>query len=145
MRKITADQNLRGALRFSRIPAEQKNGFLRCSVYLLNITSKPERLLSSLSNYLWNNPPPKSSRTPQEEPHFVTWANSYGNGAPEWSSCGLFPPRWSKLLWENPPPSRDPDLKCTRTETILKKFDRKINFKLKTNFQRDRMNFRSIQ
>jgi hypothetical protein len=31
----------------------------------------------------------------------------------------------------NPPPRGNPGLKCTRTETILKKFDQKMNFKFK--------------
>jgi hypothetical protein len=34
MGKITADQHPRGGV--SRIPPEQKNGFLRCSAFLLN-------------------------------------------------------------------------------------------------------------
>jgi hypothetical protein len=45
----------------------------------------------------------------------------------------------------NPPPRGNPGLKRTRMDAILKKFDRKINFKLKINVQQHRMNFRSIQ
>jgi hypothetical protein len=37
----------------------------------------------------------------------------------------------------NPPPRRNPGLKCTRTEVIFKKFDGKMNFKFKENVQRE--------
>jgi hypothetical protein len=43
MSKIIADQHPRGALLVSRIPPEQKNGFLRCSAYLLNTAGAKTR------------------------------------------------------------------------------------------------------
>jgi hypothetical protein len=45
----------------------------------------------------------------------------------------------------NHPPRGNPGLKCTRTDTILKKIEFKMNFKLKINVKRDHTNFRSIQ
>jgi hypothetical protein len=41
----------------------------------------------------------------------------------------------------NPLPIVNPGLKCTRTDAILKKFDWKMNFKLKINLKQDLMNF----
>jgi hypothetical protein len=97
MRKTTADQHPCGALHVSRIPPEQKNGFLRCSAYLLNTAgAKPDRLLSGKfpslrkSKHRWRNslrstPTPNSSRTPQKEPNSVALsarATSLGNGPP---------------------------------------------------------------
>jgi hypothetical protein len=43
MSKTTADQHPRGALCVSRIPQDQKNGFPRCSAYLLNTTGAKSR------------------------------------------------------------------------------------------------------
>jgi hypothetical protein len=108
MCKTTADQHPHGALRVSRILPEQKTSFMRCSAYLLNTTGAKTIQVAlreiPLSAEIQTLPkklsldatPPKSSRTPQEEPHFVALsagATSCINGAPEWSSCGLFPPR----------------------------------------------------
>jgi hypothetical protein len=45
---------------------------------------------------------------------------------------------------KNPPHRGNPGLNRTRKVAILKKFDRKINFKLKINFQNHK-NPRSIQ
>jgi hypothetical protein len=45
----------------------------------------------------------------------------------------------------NPPPRGNSGLKRTRRDAILKKFEFKINFKLKISVKRDRTNFRSIQ
>jgi hypothetical protein len=120
----------------------KKTGFLRCSAYLLNTTGLiPNRLLSGKfpslqksehrrSNSLWNTPPLMSRRTPQEEPHFIALsagATSHGNGTPDRSSCGLFPPRWSKVLYaksssqgKSRPKAR---VKRTRIDAILKKFN----------------------
>jgi hypothetical protein len=113
MRKTTADQLPRGSLRVSRKLPEQKNSFLRCSANLLITAGAKTRQVAlqeipsmrksehDRSNSLRNTSPPKSGRTPQEEPLFValsSGATSSGNDAPERSSCGLFPPRWSKLL-----------------------------------------------
>jgi hypothetical protein len=42
-------------------------------------------------------------------------------------------------------PRGNPLLTCTRTDDILKKFEFKMNFKLKINVKQDHANFRSIQ
>jgi hypothetical protein len=93
MRKTTAGQHPCGALRFS--PNQNPDRLLSGKFPSVRKSEHPR------SNSLRNTPPPKSSRTPQEKPHFVALsagAISHGNGAPERSSCGIFPPRCSKLL-----------------------------------------------
>jgi hypothetical protein len=45
----------------------------------------------------------------------------------------------------NPPPFVNPGLKRTLTDTILKKLEFKMNFKLKINLKPDRTKFRSNQ
>jgi hypothetical protein len=44
-----------------------------------------------------------------------------------------------------PPPRGNPELKHTRTNAALKKFEFKMNFKLKIIVKQDRTNFRFIQ
>jgi hypothetical protein len=129
MRKTTADQHPRVALCVSRILLEKKKRFPEViCVHVEYSRSKNQTLQKSehrWSNSLRNTPPPKSSRTPQEEPHFVaqsTGATSCRNGTPERSSCGLFPPRWSKLLCGKSSSLRKSGLKRTLTDVILKKF-----------------------
>jgi hypothetical protein len=54
-------------------------------------------------------------------------------------------PRGCSALREILLQEENPGLKCTRTDVILKKFEFKMNFKLKINVKQDRTNFRSIQ
>jgi hypothetical protein len=85
------------------------------------------------------HPPLKSSRTPQEEPHFVAL-----------SAGATSPPKVSyhhdggNFFAGNPPPRGYPGLKCTWTDVIFKKFHQKMNFKFLKNVQHC-TNFRSIQ
>jgi hypothetical protein len=90
-----AEQNTHVVLCVNRILPEQKNSFLRCSVYFeyrrcktrlfalreIPLSAELRILLEHLSS---KHPPPSSSRTPQEQPLL--------------SSCSLLPPQWSKLL-----------------------------------------------
>jgi hypothetical protein len=94
MCKTTADQHPHGALCVSRIPSEQRNRF-------------PEVLCVPVE-YRWSKN--QTGCSPQNSPvrgnpnsgatfcRAVPGTTSHGNGAPERRSCGLFPPRWSKLL-----------------------------------------------
>jgi hypothetical protein len=105
--ETAADQYRRGALRVSgiRIPEvlciSVEFGWSKNPTGCSPGNSPLCRNPNTAGATLWNTPPPKNSRTPQEEPHFVALsdgATSCGNSAPERSSCGLFPPHWSKLL-----------------------------------------------
>jgi hypothetical protein len=103
------------------------------------------------SNSLRAPPPPKSTRTPQEEPHFVALsagATSPGNGALKRSvSAVYFHHAVANRSSGHTPPRGNPGLKRTRMYryAILKKFDKKINFNFKKNVQWDPTNFRSIK
>jgi hypothetical protein len=66
---------------------------------------------------------------------FFTPAVFYSRRAPHGCNCSE----------GNPPPRGNPGLQRIRTDTILKKFEFKMNFKLKINIKRDRTNFISIQ
>jgi hypothetical protein len=73
-------------------------------------------------------------RAPQETSFFAP-AVFFSRRAPRGCNCSA----------ENPPPTGNPGLKRTRTDAILKKFEFKMNFKLKINVKWDSTNFRSIQ
>jgi hypothetical protein len=69
------------------------------------------------------------------KPAFFSPAVFYSRRAPRGCNC----------FEGNPPPRGNPGLKRTWTNAILKKFEYKINFKLKINVKRDRTSFRSFQ
>jgi hypothetical protein len=75
-----AEQNTHVELCVNRIPPEQKNGFLRCSACTAGAKTRQFALqeipLSAEirippEQFSPEHPPPKSSRPPMEEPHFV--------------------------------------------------------------------------
>jgi hypothetical protein len=132
MSKTTADQHV--VLFVNGIPPEQKNGFLRCSAYFqIPLEQTPEC-------------PSSNGKSDSDGGASFCCAVRWSHLSQKWHSCGLLPPCCCKLLCGGfPPPRGNPGLKRTRTYAILKKFNQKVNFKLKINVQRDRTNFRSIQ
>jgi hypothetical protein len=82
-------------------------------------------------------------RIPQEELHFV--ALPAGATSPLILRSCTITPEQIALQEGNPPPIGNPGLKCTRTDTILKLFEFKMNFNIKINLNQDHMKFRSIQ
>jgi hypothetical protein len=74
-------------------------------------------------------------RASQETVFFFTPAVFYSHRAPRGCNGPV----------GNPPPRGNSGLQRTRTDAILKKFDFKMNFKLKINIKWDRTNFISIQ
>jgi hypothetical protein len=127
----------------NRIPPEQKNPVSWDALRISNTAgAKPDSLLSgkfpSLRNseYRRSNSPRNTLLQIAVE---LRWSNLSSPPAVSYHHA------LANCSAGNPPPRGNPGLKCTRTDVILRKFDRKMNFKFIKNIQHDRTNVRSIQ
>jgi hypothetical protein len=138
MRKTTADQHPSGALRVSRIPPEQKSGFLRCFAYLLNTNrEKPDRLpsckLPSLQKYEHSQSNPLRDTPFQRAVELRRRSLIFSRCTPEPPLAEMVLLRGAPAVYfhhagancsvGNPPPRGNPGLKNTWKDSILKKFD----------------------